>query len=127
MATIDTRYYDNETVIKITGGATLNAANSTILIVNAAGSNVNLTLYNNVKLLVKNELIDSDESAILSFDSGEGQIILANGSFYLVRDAADTDVIHGNHKFAMKGNLISTGAETPLDRGTFIIDPKGIE
>ncbi len=127
MATIDTRYYDNETVIKITGGATLNAANSTILIVDSAGVDVDLTLYNNVKLLVKNELIDSDESAILSFDSGEGQIILASGSFYLVRAAADTDKDPGEFKFAMKGNLISTGAETPIDRGTFIIDPKGIE
>lgn len=127
MATIDTRYYDDTTVIKITAGATLNAANSTILITNASDESVDLTLYDNVKLLVKANLEDDDSDAILSFDSEEGEIILANGSFYLVKDAGDTDVDVGMHKFAMKGNLIADSSEVPIDRGDFLIDPKGVE
>ncbi len=125
MATIDTRYYDDTDEIRITAGATLNSDNGTILITDADGNNVDLTGYTSLKLLVKYDLEDADSAAILSFDSTSGQIVGADGSFVLVRDAADTDVVQGNHRFAMKG--VNSGAEIPISRGDFIVDPKGVE
>lgn len=126
MGTLDTRYYSGETIIRIKAGDTLNADNSTITVVDSNGDAVDLSGYDG-KLLIKERLIDADSAAILSFDStGEpAEMVLGNGSYYLVKAAADTDVQAGNYKFCLK--VKSGGVEITADEGTAIIDPKGVE
>jgi hypothetical protein len=125
MVTLDTRYYDAETVLRIIAGDTLEQANSTIDVKDASGNGINLSGYDSGKLLIKRDLADDDSLALLSFDSTLGQLVLQNGSFYLVRAAADTKIAKGSFFFALK---VKTGAvERTGVAGKCIIDPQGVE
>lgn len=125
MATLDFRYYDDSTTIKIKSGDTLNSNNSTVTIVDQDGNPVDLSGYDSGKILVKNNLADEDASAIISFDSAQGEIVLGNGSFYLVKSADDMKINPGIYKFSFK---VKTGTtEITADEGIFHVDPQGVD
>lgn len=131
MGTIDTRYYDsdNPTVLKIKSGDSLNADNSTILVTDSGGNDVDLSGYDSGKLLIKNKLSDADASAILSFYSAAGELVLQNGSYYLVKAAADTKISGlvgtGKYKFCLK--VVTGTTEITADEGDCYIDGQGVE
>lgn len=125
MATLDFRYYDKTTTIKIKSGDTLNSNNSTVTIVDQDGNPVDLSGYDSGKILVKNNLADEDASAIISFDSAQGEIVLGNGSFYLVKSADDMKINPGIYQFSFK---VKTGTtEITADEGIFHVDPQGVD
>jgi len=127
MAEIDTRYYSDDVVIRVTAGATLNADNSTITVVDSNGDAVDLSGYDSGKLLVKNNLSDADADAVLSFDTAAdpAELVLQDGSFYLVKSASDMSKPPSSYKFAMK--VKSGVVEIPAVRGTMILDVEGVD
>ena len=118
MATASTLQYTKLDII-VQKGDTLDSNNAVFTVVDNAGANIDLTGYDSSTLVVT----DIHGNAIITFDTADSSLILADGSFQLAKTATLMDALTaGAFRFLHK--VIASTTEYTIGKGQFIVRGK---